>query len=108
MRRVTKILAPLATFAVAVLSSAAAFASDAPAPDLTKGYIAIGAALAIGLAAFGGVLGQGRAAASALDGVARNPQASGKILVPMILGLALIESLVIYGLIIAFILVGKI
>jgi F-type H+-transporting ATPase subunit c len=107
MRRVTKILAPLATFAVAVLSSAAAFASDA-APDLTKGYIAIGAALAIGLAAFGGGLGQGRAAASALDGVARNPQASGKILVPMILGLALIESLVIYGLIIAFILVGKI
>jgi F-type H+-transporting ATPase subunit c len=108
MRRFTKILAPLATFVVAALSSVAAFASDAPVPDLTKGYIAIGAALAIGLAAFGGGLGQGRAAASALDGVARNPQASGKILVPMILGLALIESLVIYGLIIAFILVGKI
>jgi F-type H+-transporting ATPase subunit c len=107
MRRVTKILAPLATFAVALLSSAAAFASDAPAPDLTKGYIAIGAALAIGLAAFGGGLGQGRAAASALDGVARNPQASGKIFLPMVLGLALIESLVIYGLVIAILLINK-
>ena len=107
MRRVTKILSPLATFALALLSSAAAFASDAPAPDLTKGYIAIGAALAIGLAAFGGGLGQGRAAASALDGVARNPQASGKIFLPMVLGLALIESLVIYGLVIAILLINK-
>jgi F-type H+-transporting ATPase subunit c len=107
MRRVTKILAPLATFVVAVLSSAAALASDG-APDVTKGYLGIGAALAIGLAALGGGLGQGRAAASALDGIARNPQASGKIFVPMIVGLALIESLVIYGLLVAFTLTGKI
>jgi F0F1-type ATP synthase membrane subunit c/vacuolar-type H+-ATPase subunit K len=55
----------------------------------------------------GGGLGQGRAAASALDGIARNPQASGKIFVPMIVALALIESLVIYGLLIAFNLAGK-
>jgi len=107
MRRFTKILAPLATFAVALLSGAAAFASDA-APGITKGYLGIGAALAIGLAALGGGLGQGRAAASALDGIARNPQASGKIFVPMIVALALIESLVIYGLLIAFNLAGKI
>ena len=100
MRRVTKILAPLATFIVAALSSAAAFAADA-APDVTKGYLGIGAALAIGLAALGGGLGQGRAASAALDGIARNPQASGKIFVPMIVALALIESLVIYGLLIA-------
>lgn len=107
MRRVTKVLAPLATFVVAVLSSAAAFAADA-APDPTKGYLGIGAALAIGLAALGGGMGQGRAASSALDGIARNPQASGKIFVPMIVALALIESLVIYGLLIAFNLAGKI
>ncbi len=107
MRRVTKVLAPLATFVVAVLSSTAAFAADA-APDLTKGYLGIGAALAIGLAALGGGIGQGRAASAALDGIARNPQASGKIFVPMIVGLALIESLVIYGLLIAFNLAGKI
>jgi F-type H+-transporting ATPase subunit c len=71
-------------------------------------WLGLSAALAIGLAALGGGLGQGRAAGSALEGIARNPQASGKIFVPMIVGLALIESLVIYGLLIAFQLYGKI
>ena len=69
---------------------------------------AIAAGLAIGLAAFGGSLGQGKAAAAALEGIARNPGAQNKIFTPMILGLALIESLVIYALIIAFLLLGKI
>ena len=72
------------------------------------GLYAIGAALAVGLAALGGGIGQGKAAAAALEGIARNPGASGKIFVPMILGMALIESLVLFGLIIAFILSGKI
>jgi F-type H+-transporting ATPase subunit c len=70
--------------------------------------IALGAGLAMGIAALGGALGPGRAAAAALDGIARNPGASGKIFTPMILGLALIESLVIYALIIAIMLQGKI
>jgi F-type H+-transporting ATPase subunit c len=70
--------------------------------------LAIGAGLGIGIAAFGGSLGQGRAAAAALEGIARNPNASGKIFVPMILGLALIESLVIYALIITYLLQDKI
>ena len=51
---------------------------------------------------------RGKAAAAALDGIARNPGAADKIRGPMILGLALIESLVIYALIIAFMLLGKI
>ena len=109
MRRVAKLFVPLAAFVLTVLSSAAALAQGAaPAADNSKGLIGIGAALAIGLAALGGGLGQGRAAAAALDGIARNPQASGKIFMPMIVGLALIESLVIYGLIIAFSLAGKV
>jgi len=111
MRRVAKLFVPLTAFVVTALSSAAAFAEGvAPvvAADNSKGLIGIGAALAIGLAALGGGLGQGRAAASALDGIARNPQASGKIFVPMIVALALIESLVIYGLLIAFQLAGKV
>ena len=109
MRRVAKLFVPLTAFVLTALSSAAAFAEGvAPvAADNSKGLIGIGAALAIGLAALGGGLGQGRAAASALDGIARNPQASGKIFVPMIVALALIESLVIYGLLIAFNLAGK-
>ncbi len=66
-------------------------------------YASLGAALAIGLAAFGGALGQGKTATAALEGIARNPAASGKVFVPMIIGLALIESLVLYAFVIAFV-----
>ena len=72
------------------------------------GLIALGAGLGIGLAALGGGIGQGRAAGSALEGIARNPGAAGQIRGPMILGLALIESLVIYALIISLLLVLKV
>jgi F-type H+-transporting ATPase subunit c len=84
-----------------LLVSSPAFAAEG------SGDIAMAAGLAIGVAAIGGALGQGRAAAAALEGIARNPQASGKLFTPMIIGLALIESLVIYALVIAFQLVGK-
>ncbi len=94
---------------VAMLASVSAFAQEAAtaaAPAVAaagsdKGLIAIAAALAIAISVFGGAMAQGKTAATALEGIARNPAASGKILIPMILGLALIESLVIYALIIA-------
>ena len=97
---------------VVTLLAAAAFAADgAMAGDnefTMKAMIGIACGLGIGIAAFGGALGQGRTASAALDGIARNPGASGKIFTPMILGLALIESLVIYSLIISILLLGKI
>lgn len=71
-------------------------------------YLALAAGLAIAIAAFGGALAQGKAASAALEGIARNPEAAGKIMTPMIISLALIESLVIYALIIAFMLQAKI
>ena len=71
-------------------------------------WIGITAGFGIAIAAFGGALGQGRTASTALDGIARNPGAAGKLFTPMILGLALIESLVIYSLIISILLLGKI
>jgi F-type H+-transporting ATPase subunit c len=94
-----KFVVALATTMIA----APAFAQEAAEKVATadKGLVSIAAALAIGLAAFGGAMGQGKAASSALDGISRNPAASGKILTPMIIGLALIESLVIYALLIA-------
>ncbi|MDZ4677284.1 MAG: ATP synthase F0 subunit C [Oligoflexia bacterium] len=92
--------------ALTLLASVPALAEEV-AGGKGGGLYAIGAALAIGIAAFGGAIGQGKAAAAALDGIARNPAAQGKIFVPMIIGLALIESLVIYALIIAFNLSGK-
>ncbi len=70
--------------------------------------IALGAGLSIGLAALGGGIGQGIAMMGALEGIARNPNAYDKIFTPMIIGLALIESLVIYALVIAFMLQGRI
>ncbi len=96
--------------ALAFAEDGAAAATDAAAHGMSAGdgLGLIGAGLAISLAAFGGGLGQGRAGAAALEGIARNPSASGKIFTPMILALALIESLVIYALIIAFTIAGKI
>lgn len=66
-------------------------------------YASMAAGLAIAIAAFGGAIAQGKTAAAALDGIARNPAAQGKIFVPMIIGLALIESLVLYAFVIAFV-----
>ncbi len=112
MRRTSKLFLSVVTLgmaAVVLLAASPAFAqaTDPIRADRDK-WLGLAAALAIGLSALGGALGQGRAAGSALEGIARNPQASGKIFVPMIVGLALIESLVIYGLLIAFQLFGKI
>lgn len=59
------------------------------------GLMGFGVALGIAIAAAGAAFGQGKAAAAALDGIARNPSAAGPMQVPLILSLALMESLVI-------------
>jgi F-type H+-transporting ATPase subunit c len=99
----------VSTLVTTFLIAGGALADEgAAAANGNFGWYALAAALAIGLPALGGALGQGRAAAAALEGIARNPGASGKIFVPMILGMALIESLVLFGLLMAFVLSGKI
>lgn len=72
-------------------------------------FALIGAALAIGVAAFGSAIGQGNAIGKAMEAIGRNPEASGTIRQVLILGLAFIESLCIYALVISFMLwmVGK-
>jgi len=114
-KRKAKFMLMLTTVLSILAVSALAFAQESGANtvvDAAKagagGWIAIGAGLAIGLAALGGALGQGKAAGSALDGIARNPGSSDKVFTPYILGKVLIESLVIYALLIAFLLQGKI
>ncbi len=92
-----RVLAPLAVF----LAATPAFAQVDAATKESLSTAAIGAGLAIGLAALGGSMGQGRAAAAALEGIARNPSASSKVFTPFILGLALIESLVLMAFLIA-------
>jgi F-type H+-transporting ATPase subunit c len=71
-------------------------------------YLPLGTALAIGLAALGGTLGQGKAIAASVDAMGRNPSAAGPIRIAMILGLVFVESLVIFSFVIAFLLQGKI
>lgn len=73
-----------------------------------SGLIAIAAALAIGLSAIGPGIGQGIAAAKAMEAMARQPEMAGTIRTSMILALALMETLTIYGLLIAFMLMAKI
>lgn len=96
----------IALVLVATFAAAPAFAQEAATGFTDSGLRGLAAAITIAVAAFGGAIAQGRAASTALDGIARNPAASGKIFTPMIIGLALIESLVIYALIIAFQLAG--
>ncbi|MDR2726044.1 MAG: ATP synthase F0 subunit C [Candidatus Adiutrix sp.] len=97
--------------ALAVLTTAGvALAADgvvAAAALETIGKIAQAAAFAIGFAAFGTGIAQGLSIFSALSGIARNPETAPVIRLNMIIGLALIESLCIYALVVAFILIGK-
>ena len=108
-KKILSLLSFLAVFAVSAVAFAQESSDAVQVAQASKGgWIALGAGLGLGLAAFGGALGQGRTAATALDGIARNPGAADKLFTPMILGLALIESLVIYSLLFAFMVLGKI
>lgn len=75
---------------------------------MNSGLIAIATAMAISLSTLGPGLGQGIAASKAMEAMARQPEMHGKIQTSMILALALMEAMAIYGLLIAFMLVGKI
>jgi F-type H+-transporting ATPase subunit c len=92
-------------FALTTIASASVFAQEAAAQagNANSGLVAIGAAIAIGLAVYGGTSAQGKAASAALEGMARNPAATEKMFTPFILALALIESLVILAFLVAFI-----
>ncbi|HEU4433657.1 MAG TPA: ATP synthase F0 subunit C [Pyrinomonadaceae bacterium] len=65
-------------------------------------YRAIAAGVGFAIAVLGGALGQSRIGAAACEGAARNPGAAGRIQTMMILGLALIESLVLFALLVVF------
>ena len=79
-----------------------AFAQDAAMSH--KGYIGIGAGIAIGFAVLGGGIGQGLAANGMYQSVSRNPNAAGQLNAPFYVGMAFIESLVIFAFAIAFLL----
>jgi F-type H+-transporting ATPase subunit c len=101
-KKLIMILALLALFA-----SVSAFAQEAGTTTTTTTatgvrWGVIGAAFVLGIAAAAGAIGQGRAIAASVEAIARNPSAAAAIRLAMIIGLALIESLVIYALVLAF------
>jgi len=93
-------------FSFAVVAMAAG-EKAAGLPPQVQMWIAIAAGFGMAIATFGGAISQSRGIVSALDGIARNPSAAGQMVTPMIIGLALIESLVIYTLVIELLLVLK-
>lgn len=76
----------------------------AEAVDINRGLIAIGAGLAVGLAAIGPGIGEGTLIGAAIEGMSRNPETADNLRATMILGVALAETTGIYGLLISIIL----
>ena len=94
MKKMAMWMTALATVA---LLAPAVFAQDASAATGNgKGLMAIAAGFGIAIAAFGAAFGQGKVAAAACEGIARNPGAGGAVRAAMILGLVFIETLVLF------------
>lgn len=75
------------------------------AVDSTTGSKAIAAGIAIGLTGLGGALGMGLAIAKSADGISRQPEAEGKIRSALMIGLVFVETVVIYALIVAILVI---
>ncbi|MCI6474928.1 MAG: ATP synthase F0 subunit C [Mucispirillum sp.] len=72
--------------------------------DSSSWALYLGAGLAIGLAGLGAGVGMGSAIRGGLEGISRNPGVAGKIFTYLLVGVALIESIAIYGLVVSLIL----
>ena len=105
MRKLVKTVLWSLCFALVPL---AAFAEEGGGAGGGAGLLAIGAGLAVGLAGLGCGIGQGLTAGNAAAGIARNPGASGTMFTSFILGMVLIESISIYGLVIGMLIVFRI
>lgn len=101
-----KAMMMFAMIALTFVGTAMAEEAGAVAASGVDTFASLGAGLAISIAVFGAATAQGRAASSAIEGIARNPNASDKLFTPMIIALALIESLVLLAFIIAFVKIG--
>ena len=96
----------LFTVVVAALAAEAGGGAEGGGGD-ARMWIVLSAGFGMASATVAGAMSQAKGLTAALDGIARNPSAAGQMVTPMIIGLALIESLVIYTLIIAFLILGK-
>jgi F-type H+-transporting ATPase subunit c len=103
MRRVKMLCFAVIGLMMTAITAVAQPANQAAEAGVSyKGYVAIAAGIGFAIAVFGGAIGQSRIGAAACEGAARNPGAAGRIQTMMILGLALIESLVLFALLVVF------
>ena len=93
---------PLAAATLAMFWTSLAMAGDGS--QVPTGYLALSAALVMGLGALGVATAQGKAASAALDGIARNPSAKDDIFVPLVLSLVFVEFQALLSFVIAFLL----
>ena len=109
LKKVLAVVAIVGIMALpAMAQGTAAPAAAAPTVVGSASYLGMALAFALGAAAIGGALGQSNAIGKAVDAVARQPEAGARVQGMMIIGLALIETLVIYVLLICFVWGGKI
>jgi F-type H+-transporting ATPase subunit c len=108
----SKLFSLVVALVLTLLSSGVAMAAADAAAGATDSSarvaIAFSAGLAVAIAAFGAALGQGRVGAAAMESIGRNPNASDRLFLPLVLSLALLEALALYGFVIAILLQGKI
>lgn len=120
MKIIKALFAILLAVTVVLSLSATVFAAEAPAPEsveaeiaesvdnsenVVRDYKAISAAIIIGLAASVGAVAMAMTIMKTIDGIARQPEASGNIRGAMMLGLVFIETAIIYALIVAILVV---
>ena len=108
MKKLFAFFAALFTILMAAGLAMAAEGAAAGGDPQVKAAAAIAAGVAVAIAAFGAALGLGRVGAAAMESIGRNPNAAEKLFLPLVLTLALLEALALYGFVIAIILQGKI
>jgi F-type H+-transporting ATPase subunit c len=110
-KEMKKLFAALGALSASLLTAGAVLAAEAAAAGAdsqAQVAIAISAGVAVAIAAFGAALGQGRVGAAAMESIGRNPNAADRLFLPLVLTLALLEALALYGFVIAILLQGKI
>lgn len=93
--------------ALALVTNDVAIAEEVSQASADVNWTLFAPALMMGLAVFGGVFAQGKALSTALDSIGRNPSSGKGLFVPMLIGLAFIESLVVLGFVMAILMLNS-
>jgi F-type H+-transporting ATPase subunit c len=107
MKKAAVVLLVLVAVMLVAPTAFAQTAPEAAKPPLNPTTLVIAIGFGVAVAAFGGGLGQGRIAAAACEGIARNPGAAGGVRAAMILGLVFVETLTLFTFALGFLLYLK-